>query len=429
MRVSIWCLLLVGAALTTCACAQPTTAPAKPPVDGPVTPAEAKELVREAVTRVGNAQTLAIQTREREHTRPTGDDSQVRFGLSATEGDAVLYRLGDEQLSQRGGLFGGRGASDDRRRIVITEGTVYTRTSPTGPTEAQQIVGTVDDCIRERLTQIGLGEPLSLLVQHGSWERFFRYCDDFRDLGPARVTHAGTFLRIGFNDWRGRSWEMWIGRWDPPEIYRVITVSPRSVGVGRGENPLSPDGRFDRSKFVTVAAVATYELTLTRWDVDQELPADAFALPPEPFEPPAHPLGARRSVDGGHVGDLRFKDLDGAEITVDGTTGRPVVIVSWQEKWPEMLVAARTAGRVLGERGDDVLILAVNGADTAQRARELARDMPANVRVALDPDQAMQSLMNARMVVIAADGTVVWTSHGGQPHAFDELRTAVEAGR
>ncbi|HXG15934.1 MAG TPA: TlpA disulfide reductase family protein [Calidithermus sp.] len=118
-------------------------------------------------------------------------------------------------------------------------------------------------------------------------------------------------------------------------------------------------------------------------------------------------------------------DLNGRPVSPDEFRGK-VVLVSFWATWCEfcreqMLAMQRLKQRLAGQPFD---ILAINFGESTRRVREYLRDLPVDLRVAMDPDQSVARAWRVRVLpvnyLVGPDGRPRYTVLGEYDWASDE---------
>ena len=122
---------------------------------------------------------------------------------------------------------------------------------------------------------------------------------------------------------------------------------------------------------------------------------------------------------------VRLSDLDGRPVSPEDYRGK-VLLVSFWATWCEfcreqMLAMQRLKQRLAGQPFD---ILAVNFGESPRRVREYLKDLPVNLRVAMDPEQSGARAWRVRVLpvnyLVGPDGRPRFTVLGEYDWAGDE---------
>lgn len=384
-------------------------------------PAEdARRALREAVSAIGEAQTLTLKLAGQTERTFTQNGAGSPLDPMRSGGDLILYRHGDS-LAIKDAPTGVPVFSFDHRRVV----------RKLAPTLEQVVAYEVEVPLDEYLARGGPlypiggpGDPMPMLLAHDAWPRYFQYLEN---LSAAR--DADGLLRIEGVDWCGTKWAIWVSEGEAPRVQRARTEAKLIVGITKVAPPADgiypPDTPTDRAE-----ALKTQELTFQPGEYEAPLPKNAFELPSaEDVNAPSGVMAPARV--GSKVAFGRLTGLSGEPVAESAYQGRTLVGLVFSdhprspERVPQFLAVARTLER---EGLDGVRVLLMFSGSDARRAKELLGDAPGNVLVVKFPEEIRDALGDNILFVLDPDGVMVWAGLPTWPSALGDIISAARRG-
>lgn len=381
---------------------------------------DARRALREAVSAIGEAQTLTLKLAWQTERTFTQNGAGSPVDPMRSGGDLILYRHGDSLAI--------KDAPTGVPLFSFDHGRVLRKGSPT----MQSVVGHDTDVpLDEYLMRGGLiyplgglGDPLPVLLARDAWPRYFQY---FENVRAAR--EGDGLLRIDSVDWHGTKWSIWLTGGDQPRVQRVRTEAKQTIEIVK--RPAPADGLFPEDTPMEQAEqLKTQELTFQPGNYEAPLPANAFELPSgEDLNVPSEPIAP---VCLGHnVARGRLVDLSDQPVAESAYKGRTLVGLLFSDRSPsiERVPYLLAVARVLEQEGlDGVRVLLMFSGSDAKRAKELLGDTPGNVLAVRFPEEIRDALGDNILFVLDPDGVMVWAGSPRWPSALGDIISAARRG-